>query len=232
MCPSGSTAVLRCQIDQRVAGLSQLANGNSPSLSDELSNRVQLCWSNGDKLSSVIDHTCGKQSVRPEEPNVFLTFTRNLLLFHTFKDIFHILRFGEKLQINFSSSWFNSVPTIFPFGRIKLKKQFYLVIAGVRFCATHLVIKQGCTWVITHGKMHLGQRSVQMKSMYDVFGSGRAPYVLQRVMLFLVKYYNHSRCCSVSIKFLIIARSRQPVRQPSPNSFCSLSIASCVLIPK
>lgn len=55
----GSIAALWHQIDQRVAGLSQLADGHASSLSDELSHRLQLCWSNVDKLPSVIDHTCG-----------------------------------------------------------------------------------------------------------------------------------------------------------------------------
>lgn len=59
-CPSGSAAALRRQVDERVACLSQLADGHPPSLPDELSHRVQLCWSNEDKLPSVIDHTCRK----------------------------------------------------------------------------------------------------------------------------------------------------------------------------
>lgn len=58
---SGSTATVRHQVDERVAGLSQLCDGHSASLPDELSHRVQLSWSDGDKLPSVINHTCRQQ---------------------------------------------------------------------------------------------------------------------------------------------------------------------------
>lgn len=60
LCPSGSAAALGREIDQRVACLSQLADGHPPSLSDELSHRVQLGGSNGDKLPPVINHACEK----------------------------------------------------------------------------------------------------------------------------------------------------------------------------
>lgn len=58
---SGSVAYLRREVDEGVAGLGQLCDGHSASLSDELSHSIQLLWSDGDKLPSVIYHTCRKQ---------------------------------------------------------------------------------------------------------------------------------------------------------------------------
>lgn len=90
LCPSGSAAALRRQVDQRVARLSQLADGHPPSLSDELSHGVQLCWSNGDKLPSVIDHTCkeatSERASGPEEAGLFTTFTWVIMSNNSWKD--------------------------------------------------------------------------------------------------------------------------------------------------
>lgn len=57
-CPSDGAAALRHQVDEGVAGLCQLSDGDSASLSDELSHRVQLLWSDEDELPSVVDHAC------------------------------------------------------------------------------------------------------------------------------------------------------------------------------
>lgn len=59
---SGSAAALRCQVDERVTGLSQLCDGHSSSLPDELSHGVQLLGSDGDKFPSVVNHSCRKRS--------------------------------------------------------------------------------------------------------------------------------------------------------------------------
>lgn len=75
--PSDGAAALGRQIDQRVALLSQLADGHSASLPDEASHRVQLCWSDEDELPSVVNHTCRKH-IRVSESGSSFTFNSPL----------------------------------------------------------------------------------------------------------------------------------------------------------
>jgi len=59
-CHSGSNgSAVRLEVDQGIACLGQLCDGDSSSLSDVLSHGSHLLWSDVDELSSVINHTYG-----------------------------------------------------------------------------------------------------------------------------------------------------------------------------
>lgn len=84
--PSDGAAALGRQIDQRVALLSQLADGHSASLPDEASHRVQLCWSDEDELPSVVNHTCRKHVRESQSQDPALPSTLLWVIMHAWKD--------------------------------------------------------------------------------------------------------------------------------------------------